>query len=406
MPTKRSGPSKTEKSTKAISPVEKASQRYLEWLSRYIFILDSDLARKYEKMREDAGGFVFFRGTFYRWASLWEEKRRDLRDRGVLIAGAPEIWSVGDLHVENFGTWRDREGRLIWGINDVDEAYPMRYMNDLVRLTTSAFLAMAKKQSAPKWQISRERVCESILSGYGEALKAGGRPFIMERAKPWLWKMATSPSRSPEEFMEKLKAKIKPLKYSLPASLAKKAQQALRRAAPREGKGGDLFRRRAGVGSLGRPRVVQFFTVMHGEVIRETKAVAPSACVFAGYGKPAKNGYRKILSAAVRIPDPFFSAAEGWVTRRLAFDSDKIGIDSLASLAEAEDFFRAMGAETANLHLSDPEIAEVPRHLQAQNRKRPDWLLVAAQEMVDVMKKDFADYLQSPLGRPKPSEVR
>jgi len=33
------------------------------------------------------------------------------------------VLAVGDLHVENFGTWRDAEGRLIWGVNDFDEAW-------------------------------------------------------------------------------------------------------------------------------------------------------------------------------------------------------------------------------------------------------------------------------------------
>ena len=46
----------------------------------------------------------------------------------VLFAGALEL-SVGDLHVENFGTWRDSEGRLIWGINDFDEALRVKTLN-------------------------------------------------------------------------------------------------------------------------------------------------------------------------------------------------------------------------------------------------------------------------------------
>ena len=35
-----------------------------------------------------------------------------------------------------YGTWRDTEGRLVWGINDFDEAYPSPYTNDLVRLAS------------------------------------------------------------------------------------------------------------------------------------------------------------------------------------------------------------------------------------------------------------------------------
>ena len=48
------------------------------------------------------------------------------------------VLAIGDLHLENFGTWRDAEGRLVWGINDFDEAWALPYTNDLIRLATSA----------------------------------------------------------------------------------------------------------------------------------------------------------------------------------------------------------------------------------------------------------------------------
>ena len=57
-------------------------------------------------MRADP--FVFLRATFYRWLQLWPTICGALDD-------APPVLAVGDLHIENFGTWRDREGRLILG---------------------------------------------------------------------------------------------------------------------------------------------------------------------------------------------------------------------------------------------------------------------------------------------------
>ncbi len=51
------------------------------------------------------------------------------------------VLAVGDLHVENYGTWRDPEGRWVWGINDFDEAFPMAFTIDLVRLSTSTLFA-------------------------------------------------------------------------------------------------------------------------------------------------------------------------------------------------------------------------------------------------------------------------
>src|SRR5260370_24510597 len=73
---------------------------------------------------------------FYRWAQLWPQICPKL-------SAAPKVLAIGDLHVENFGTWRDIEGRLIWGINDFDEVFLFAYTADLVLLATSAHLAIA-----------------------------------------------------------------------------------------------------------------------------------------------------------------------------------------------------------------------------------------------------------------------
>ena len=62
------------------------------------------------------GPFPFLRATFYRWAQTWPEVSPE-------TFAAPVALAVGDLHVENFGTWRDVEGRLIWGVNDFDEVW-------------------------------------------------------------------------------------------------------------------------------------------------------------------------------------------------------------------------------------------------------------------------------------------
>ena len=40
---------------------------------------------------------------------------------------------MGDLHVENFGTWLDSRERLVWGMNDFDEACELPFTSDLVR---------------------------------------------------------------------------------------------------------------------------------------------------------------------------------------------------------------------------------------------------------------------------------
>ncbi len=119
--------------------IHKATESFETWVAKHIQIVRPDLELKHEQMA--ASVFSFFRATFYRWLQLWEEVCSNL-------TGAPELLAVGDLHVENFGTWRDIEGRLIWGINDFDEVYPMPYTIDLVRLVTSAHLAIGEEHLA------------------------------------------------------------------------------------------------------------------------------------------------------------------------------------------------------------------------------------------------------------------
>ena len=136
--------------------------------------------------------FPFLRATFYRWVQRWPEVCPEL-------AAAPAVLGVGDLHVENFGTWRDAEGRLIWGINDFDEAWPMPYTNDLVRLATSALLAGRENHLA----LDPDDACDAILEGYGKTLEQGGCPLVLAERHPWLREMATGNLRDPEPFWAK-----------------------------------------------------------------------------------------------------------------------------------------------------------------------------------------------------------
>jgi uncharacterized protein (DUF2252 family) len=82
------------------------------------------------------------------------------------------VLSVGDAHVENFGIWRDVDGRLAWGVNDFDEAASIPYPLDLVRLGASALLATGRAERAGD-------IAKAILHGYRTALPAP-RPFILD----------------------------------------------------------------------------------------------------------------------------------------------------------------------------------------------------------------------------------
>ena len=111
----------------------KSAAAYEDWLRAQLDdVVEKDIAVKHKKMAGDP--FQFLRATYWRWAETIYGVCRDLKD-------APHVLAVGDIHVENFGTWRDAEGRLVWGVNDFDEAAKMPYVLDIVRLAASAVLA-------------------------------------------------------------------------------------------------------------------------------------------------------------------------------------------------------------------------------------------------------------------------
>ncbi|WP_328539287.1 DUF2252 domain-containing protein [Streptomyces sp. NBC_00344] len=90
---------------------------------------------KFRKMA--ASAFAFYRGT----ACLFYEDLRDSTDSGpYLDERTSRVWVHGDLHAENFGTYMDANGRLIFNVNDFDEAYVGPFTWDVQRFAASLAL--------------------------------------------------------------------------------------------------------------------------------------------------------------------------------------------------------------------------------------------------------------------------
>ncbi len=355
--------------------IQKSTSRYEAWLAGQLTIVPPDLKLKHTQM--SAALFPFLRATYYRWAQIWPEVCGDL-------ASAPEVLAVGDLHVENFGTWRDAEGRLIWGINDFDETWRLAYTNDLVRLAASAQMAIAVNHL----KLDLNDATRAILEGYSESLAAGGRPFVLAEHHPALRDMAVHRLKEVGGFWEKLE-KCAPIKGKVPSGAAK----GISRMLPEP----DLPRRHlhrvAGLGSLGRQRFVALAQWHSAMIAREAKAMAPSACWFAGGCKGAPRiRYQAILDAAVRCPDPFVKLKGDWIVRRLAPDCSRIELSALPKVRDEMRLLHAMGFETANIHLGGGK----PRAIQADLKKRgADWLPKAAGEMVRAVTNDWEEWRKS-----------
>jgi uncharacterized protein DUF2252 len=352
--------------------IRESTQSYERWMGRHTQIVQADLRLKHKLM--SASAFQFLRGTFYRWAQIW---RKTVPDAAV----APKLLAVGDVHLENFGTWRDGEGRLIWGVNDFDEAYVLPYTIDLVRLATSAYLAIAADHLSLRPRVASE----AILEGYRGSIREGGLPFVLGEHHGWLSKIATYRLRDPVEFWKKLMSGP-PSRDRVPLGVLREIDKMM----PERGLNSIYKHRVAGLGSLGHERMLQIAEYGGAKVVREAKAMIPSACCWAGDTANSPILYEKIRLRAVRVLDPYVRAFDRWLLRRLAPDCSRIEMSSLPAKRDEQRLLYAMGWETANIHLgSERAIVNVKRDLR---RREGAWLHRAAKEMVQAVRDDWTEW--------------
>ncbi len=93
---------------------------------------------KFRKMA--ASPFSFYRGS----AALYYADVAD-DDGSFLNDQTSRVWIQGDLHAENFGTYMNGAGILVFDVNDFDEAYVAPFTWDLKRLAASLALIGVEK---------------------------------------------------------------------------------------------------------------------------------------------------------------------------------------------------------------------------------------------------------------------
>ena len=339
-------------------------------------VVASDLQSKHEQMRQSP--FLFLRGTFYRWVQQWPSICADL-------CSTPKVLAVGDLHVNSFGTWRDAEGRLCWGVDDFDESYPLPYTNDLVRLAASMKIVIDAQGLAVKLKDG----CDAILEGYWQSLKKGGWPIVLEEQEQKLGKLGVESFKPPTGFWEKLNR--------LPAirrPLAPDVKHALEKTLPDSRMEYKVVRRQAGLGSLGQERFVAIADWKGGFIAREAKSMLPSACSWlADEIEHRQSHYQQAITSAVRSHDPFQVIEGAWLIRRLSPDSNPIDIQTLPKHSDEEMLLHAMGSEAANVHLGTKrQTANILKDLQ---KRESNWLRDAARRMAQAVEKDWKRYRKS-----------
>jgi len=352
--------------TREILPFVKDNKAYEKWLVTQCDVVKKDLDHKHKRMRRN--DFDFLRATYFRWA----------KQIGIVcpeLENAPRALCVGDIHLENFGTWRDAEGRLVWGVNDFDEAAEMPYAFDLVRLAASARLAR-------NTTLHGRDIADSILDGYCEGL-AHPRPTLLDEQEQWMRDYVACTDKERAVFLSDVK------EYPQ-ASPSRKIQAGLLHSLPKDATLLHYSSRVAGGGSLGRPRYVALAAYRGGHVVREAKALVPSAWTWAHGLSHPKLMFLQLARGAHRSPDPFLDVHDDFVFRRLAADSRKVELSRPGGICFAPKLLRAMGFDLAAIHAASPGNGKA---LRADLRNRPNgWLRTASKRAAKEVSRDYKDW--------------
>ncbi|UFN49495.1 DUF2252 domain-containing protein [Roseomonas sp. OT10] len=349
--------------------------RHEAWQGRYFTARAEGLLQKRGEMEESP--FAFLRGSFHLWPQVWTLLPPEVAQAGPMLLG------IGDTHLENFGTWRDPEGRVAWGVNDLDEAAVLPFASDLVRLAASFLLE--KERSGEKILVDRRQGTAALLEGYRQGLAGPAQPFILENRHQELRDLAMVRGKAAVSWWDKLQRKI------VPAAIPDELRDLLLTHLPPGASVVRLGLREAGLGSRERPRFAVIAEWEGGFVAREAKAAAPSAALS---GQPVADPlaeHARLHLLARRTRDPFLRLlpgsrpGTGWVVRRLSPESDKIEVDAIEAEGKAEKaarrqslLLRAMGQEVANIHLGAASEAVALRQALATLDARAGWLLDAA----------------------------
>jgi uncharacterized protein DUF2252 len=359
-----------------VSEFRQATASYETWLRECTPVVESALRSKHRQMKSDP--LLFLRGSYYRWTQLFPVECEKWTH-------VPTVLASGDLHLGSFGTWRDQEGRLCWGVDDFDDAYPLPFTNDLIRLATSLRL-VAKSELL---EVDFTEGCDAILEGYQKSLKEGGCPFVLAERKKNMERLGIEAIKPAKDFWDKLLACPGANFHEVPLA----ARAAIDDSLPPRAKY-KIVRREAGVGSLGQPRFVAIASHAGGYIAREIKFTVPSASVW-NRGKTGRGEryYDRLIRSAVRSHDPYQKTSKGWLVRRLSPDSNPVDIEDLPSKRDELTLLSAMGKEIGNVHLgSKGRVKAILKNLRHQ---KSNWLTKAGKRMAKIISKEWKDYAKT-----------
>lgn len=370
------------------------------------------LQLKYRTMR--GSPFAFLRGTCHLFY--------DRLPRGGVFKSAPLVWVCGDLHLENFGSYKGDNRLVYFDVNDFDESALAPASWDLVRFLTSLSIgAEGLRISSPK----ARTLGQIFLDTYGSALALGKAYWVERETAQGLVRELLDGLRDRQRagFLESrttLKGKKRLLrvdgKKALPVSGLQRAaitdfmrEFAKGQPTPDFYRVLDVARRIAGTGSLGVDRyaiLIEGKGSPNGNYLLDLKQALPSSLV--PHLKVAQPRWqseahrvvalqRRIQAVSVAFLQPVFVGEGPYVLRGLQPAEDRITLDrSGRTMAELEQVIVAMGriVAWAQLRSAGREGSAIADEMIdfGRRKKWKEQLLGASHDCAAQVRKDAETY--------------
>ncbi|MDB5907343.1 MAG: hypothetical protein JWP34_1457 [Massilia sp.] len=325
------------------------------------------LAMKYAAMRRSP--FVFLRGTCHLFY--------DRLPADPLLAEAPLAWCCGDLHLENFGSYKGDNRLTYFDVNDFDEAVLAPLSWDLLRFVTSVLVGandMALRQHEAR------ALCLAFLDDYAEMVGNGKAGWIQTQTTGGLVRglldevaqrsRASWLDRRTERSGGQRRIRINgkkalaatPAEYDRAAQLL--AQFARTQDTPSFFELRDVARRIAGTGSLGLERYVILVRGKgdpDGNYLLDLKRAQASSLVphlrqpqpdWATQAQQIVGVQDRMQAVTMRFLHALGEGEPSYVLRALQPSEDRVTLDrTRSSMADIAEVLRTMAKVTASAHL-------------------------------------------------------
>ncbi|WP_374482136.1 DUF2252 domain-containing protein [Zoogloea sp.] len=372
------------------------------------------LVLKYRNMR--ASAFVFLRGTCH----LFYRRLPD----SPLFSSAPPVWSCGDLHLQNFGSYKGDNRLVYFDLNDFDESALAPASWDLVRFLTSLQIGAAAMEVKKK---QAGELCDEFLDAYRATLVAGKAGWVERDTASGLVRHLLDGlhGRLRPAFLDgrtELKGKRRHLRLdngkALPVTDKQRdkvtkliGELAESQADPHFYEVLDVARRIAGNGSLGVDRFVILVRGKgspDGNYLVDLKEALPSSLVpYLKTPQPAWKSeaarvvtvQRRMQAVSMAFLQPVKMGKRSYILRGLQPTEDRVVLEESRSGFDAiRGVVGTMGAIVASAQLrssgrSGSAIADALIDFGAGKWRKA--LLAAADECSDRLRKDWKTYCEA-----------